>query len=189
MAADIPTTEPQSVTAGDTLQWTIALPDYPASDGWTLKYNLVGAAGQIAIESTPDSDDHLVSVSPATSAVYTPGRYRAAKYVEKGADETLERVTLGTLDMVVAPNLAGATAASDTRSHARKVLDALEALIEGRATRSDKSYTIDISGSRRSIESLTVIELLEARDRYASMVWQEESGGQLIVPVRTRFVR
>jgi hypothetical protein len=32
------TSEPVRITAGDTVAWTKALPDYPASAGWVLKY-------------------------------------------------------------------------------------------------------------------------------------------------------
>ena len=36
MAADIPTKEPLTIRAGDTIEWTKSIDDYKASDGWTL---------------------------------------------------------------------------------------------------------------------------------------------------------
>ena len=40
---DIATAEPALLQAGDTLRWRIALPDYPASDGWALAYRLINS--------------------------------------------------------------------------------------------------------------------------------------------------
>ena len=34
---NIATTEPSSLTAGDTATWLKSLPDYPATDGWALE--------------------------------------------------------------------------------------------------------------------------------------------------------
>jgi len=38
MAATIPTKEPLTIRAGDTIKWKRSIDDYKASDGWTLKY-------------------------------------------------------------------------------------------------------------------------------------------------------
>ena len=66
--ASIPTTEPETITAGDSLTWKRTLADYPAGT-WTLKYRLINADGKIDITATASGTDHLVSVEPATSAV------------------------------------------------------------------------------------------------------------------------
>lgn len=38
MAFTVPETEPDTITAGDLWTWTKSLPDYSASDNWTLSY-------------------------------------------------------------------------------------------------------------------------------------------------------
>ena len=38
MATDIPTKEPLTIRAGDTIEWIKNIDDYKASDGGTLKY-------------------------------------------------------------------------------------------------------------------------------------------------------
>ena len=73
--ADIPTTEPAAVNAGDTVRWRRALADYPASAGWALTYTLLNAAGKITITASAQGDDHLVSVPAATSAGWAAGDY------------------------------------------------------------------------------------------------------------------
>jgi hypothetical protein len=117
-----PTTEPSRVTAGDTIAWTKSLPDYPASSGWILKYRLINAAGKLDITATAAGDDHAVSVPAATSAAWLAGTYTVTAWVEKGAERYTVSVS-GTL--LVEPNLAAAVAGLDTRSEAKKILDAL----------------------------------------------------------------
>ena len=47
--ATLPTSTPSKLTAGDSAEWTISLPDYPAS-AWTLTYYLVKEGRQVVIE-------------------------------------------------------------------------------------------------------------------------------------------
>lgn len=186
---DTPTIEPVSVTAGDSISWLQSLSDYPASSGWALKYALRSTAGKIDLTSAASGDDHLITVTPAASALWTAGTYQFQKYVEKGSAETLQRVTLGLGSMIVAASLAAMTTATDTRSWARRSLEAIEAVIEGRASRSDKSYQIDFGGNRQSCESMTIKELLAARDDFATRCWQEEQPDVFVIPVCTVFSR
>jgi hypothetical protein len=123
----IPTTEPASVTAGDTIQWTKALPDYPASAGWVLSYAFTGP-GNISITSTASGDDHAVTVTAANSADWVSGSYIGQAYVTKAA--TSERYTVATgLQLTVAANLATASGLS----WARRCLAAIQAVLEGKA--------------------------------------------------------
>ncbi len=187
MSVEIPTTEPAAVTAGDSLTWQIALPDYPASAGWTLKYALVSLAGKYDLAASAAGDAHLIEVAAATSAAWQPGTYQVQKYVEHGAAATLRRITLGLGSLTVLRSLAALDAATDTRSFARRALAAIEAVIEGRAGRTDKSFEINTGGTSRRLEHLSINELLDARSRFAALVWQEERPA--FIPVRTVFVR
>lgn len=116
------TTEPSRVTAGDTIAWTKSLPDYPASSGWTLKYRLINAAGKLDITAAASGADHAVTVPAATSAAWPAGTYAVTAWVEKAAKRYTVSVA-GTI--LVEPNLAAAVAGIDTRSEAKKILDAL----------------------------------------------------------------
>ena len=49
--ATTPTTEPASITAGDTLTWQKTLADYPATV-WTLKYRFINATAKVDITAT-----------------------------------------------------------------------------------------------------------------------------------------
>lgn len=164
--------EPPALYAGDTIAWNIALPDYPASGGWTLKYNAVSAGGRFALTSAPSSDDHAVAASGITTAAFAPGTYSLTKYVEH-SDGT--RVTLSELSLLVKPDLAGKTAAFDNRSHVKKVLDAIESVLEGRAGTDQLELTIDGTTLKRT----PVADLLILRSKYLGYLQQEQQAANL----------
>jgi len=153
---DTPTTEPTEVTAGDTVKWTRTLSDYPAGT-WTLSYTLVNSASKITITASASGTDHLVSVTPATSAAWSAGLYDWQAYVTDGTD----RYQVDSGRLTIHANYAGVTTLDD-RSHVKKTLDAIEAVIEGRASQSQQSYTIN----GRSLTRIPLAELYEFRKQY-----------------------
>lgn len=141
--ATIPTKEPASVTAGDTLAWTKSLTDYPASAGWTLKYRLINATSKIDIIAAASGADHTVTVPAATSVAYVAGWYDWQAFVEKAA----ERYTIGSGRIQILPNLAGVAAAGfDDRSQPRRILELLMAAYESAVTSRSFVYEYQIAG-------------------------------------------
>jgi hypothetical protein len=134
-----PTTEPEKITAGDYVQWKKegsacidpAGNSCLASDGWTLTYALTKTSDQITITAADSGDDHLVTLSAATTAGYTAGIYSWQAYVTGGSSERY-MIDSGTIEIL--PNLAVQTTGYDDRTHVKTVLDALEARLENRAT-------------------------------------------------------
>ena len=166
--AEIPTIEPTQFRAGDTVKWIKSLADYPASAGWTLKYRLINSAAKYDITASASGDDHSVTVAASASALYTAGSYQWQAYVEKGS----ERYTVGTGTIDVLVNLAGLSAAYDTRSHVKKTLDAIEAAIEA-IDKGVLSYTISVGGSSRTFTKRNFDELIKLRSLYKSEYTQE----------------
>ena len=166
MSTSIPTTEPTSARAGDTWRWSRSLADYPAPT-WTLAYTLVNAAGKVSITAVADGAAHLVSVAPATTAAYAAGRYDWVAHVTDGTDRY--QVDSGSIDVL--PDLSSLSS-YDGRSHARKMLSAIDALLESRATTADLDLVAtaigDVSATKRP-------ELLmEWRRHYAALVASED---------------
>ena len=159
------TSEPSALYAGDTINWLISCADYPATSGWTLKYKAVSSTGYFAITTTPSGADHLASVAMATTAAYTPGNYTLTKYVES----ITELVTLAELLLTVRPAFSGKTAAYDARSHVKKVLDAIEATLEGRAAVDQLELTIDGTTLKR----MPIEQLITLRSTYAAEYQRE----------------
>lgn len=173
MAAEIPTTEPLSVRAGDTWKWTRTLADYPASS-WTLKYRFKNAAGGFEVTASASGDDYSVTVAAATTAGYAAGSYTWIAWVEGGSSEKYT-VDQGTL--TVGQDYRGSTAAAalDDRSHARKVLAAIEAVIESRASKDQEEYTIN----GRSLKRTSIGDLLKLRQKYQAAVAAEDAAAKM----------
>ena len=163
----IPTIEPSEVRAGDTWEWTRTLADWPASV-WTLTYILHNATAKETIVATADGDDHSVSVAPAVTALIAAGRYDWIAQVSDGVSRY--QVDSGAMD--VQPDLS-AVASYDGRSHARIMLDALEAILEGRATDGDID-TIRASYGEVTTERDRAL-LTQLRAQYAAAVAAEDA--------------
>jgi hypothetical protein len=161
-----PTTEPASVTAGDTITWQRTLADYPATT-YTLKYRLINAAGKIDITAAASGTDHLVSVSSTTSASWTAGTYAYQAWVEK----TGERVTIGSGTMVVSPNLAALTS-YDARSDAAKIVDQLMAAYKTYTASSGHVQEYEIGNRRMRYRSAT--EILDQINHWKGILASEK---------------
>lgn len=172
MAQTVPTREPSSVVAGDTVAWRKTLSAYPAGEGWVLKYRLINAAGKIDITASASGDDHAVNETAATSAAWAAGAYAWQSYVEKGA----ERYTVETGSITIKPNLAAQAGGFDTRSTAKKTLDLLDAaLLQHGANAWTQEY--EIAGRRMKFRS--VAEFMALRDKMKAEVAREVAAERL----------
>ena len=172
---------PEKITAGVTLDLTVPVLAYPAPD-WSLDLILRGPAG-IDLPSIDDGASHRFSVSAATTADWVPGRYWWSLRAVMGAEVVL--IDEGQLTIVA--DLAQVDGAFDNRSHAEKVLAAVEAVIEGRATLDQESYTI----AGRSLSRTPIAELQRLRLFYRGEVQRERAAarGQGLIgrQVKVRF--
>lgn len=151
---------PDSITAGTTLSFTVALTAYPPPD-WSLSLLLRGPQAH-DLTSTQDGTLHAFGVSAVDSAGWPPGAYWYSLRATDGAE--VHEVETGTLN--VAADLAAVSTDYDGRSHAEKVLEAIEAVIEGRATKDQDSYRIN----NRELRRTPISQLLKLRDVYRQEV-------------------
>lgn len=165
--ANTQTREPALIVAGDTITWQSSLSEFPASDGWVLHYRLINSTHKYDIDCSAAGDNHLASVAAAVSATWAAGYYSWTAYVTK-ADA---RYTIGNGTLMIKADLAAAAAGVDTRSHAVRTLEAIEAVIEGRATQAHQEYAI----LGRQMKFIPIAELLVLRDRYRSEVASEQA--------------
>lgn len=172
MSADVLTTEPAELRAGLTWQWRRVFADYPASE-WTLTYwfkQQAPSGSKFSVVASADSDAYAVDVAASTTAAYAADDYSWAAVVTAG-DEAFE-VARGTLKVLPRYN---ADAALDDRTHAKKVLEAIEAVIEGRATKDQEEYSI---GSR-SLKRTPLKELRDLREYYRAEVARQQADENL----------
>ena len=144
------------IYAGNTVKFDKAFADYKASDGYSLEYSLVNNSVKYTFTATADGDDFAVNVSASTTATWQPGDYKYFAFIKNGTERFL--VEQGSVTIKPDP----ASTVFDSRSHVKKMLDAIESVIEGRATEDISTYTIN----GRQIVKMTLEELLKARSLY-----------------------
>lgn len=170
MSAAIPTTEPTQLRAGETLSFSRSLPDYPAnaSPAWAITYAFRGpGVSKIDFTSAASGSDHLVTVAFATTAEWKPGIYTGTGVVSNGT--TKAQVYSGQL--IVLPNLAAQEADFDARSQARRTLDNINAVLEGRAS----STVLNSMVEGTKLERIPHEDLLKLRDYFQNLVNQERA--------------
>ena len=111
----------------------------------------------VTIDAAPDGDNHLVTITDANISV--AGEYTVQGYVKNGA----ERHTVYSGRITVTPDLTALSGTTyDGRTHAQRVIDAIEAVIEGRATKDQEEMWID----RNRLVRTPFETLMKIRDRY-----------------------
>ena len=156
--------EPSRIVAGETVKWLTQLADYPASEGWVLTTTLVSAAQRYVITSTASEDDHLSVAAAATTAGWVAADYALRSQVALAG----EVYTVRESTVTVAPSFASAI---DARSNARRALDAINAVLVGRADSAVADYTIN----GRSARYTPVPELLRLRSHFQVEVMREDA--------------
>lgn len=153
---------PYEFYAGDTVIWQIENlhTDYSNSTHTlTYKFRLENnGSTNFSVDATADGNNYKITLSASTTASITEGKYNFIAYVTRTSDSARVTVDRGMIE--VKPNLASST--SETRSHAKKMLDLIESLLEGKATKDVSSYSI----AGRSLNKMSVSELLEWRNYY-----------------------
>lgn len=161
-STNYPTVEPSELIIGDRWLWKRAdlASDYPVAD-YALSYTAdkQGAGStSFSITATESGGEYLVEVASATTAGYTAGTYNWQAYITRASDSQRVSVARGTWNVIA--NLSASTA--DPRSHVKKVLDAIEAVLESRATVDQMAYSIQ----GRSLSRTPIADLLLLRDKY-----------------------
>jgi hypothetical protein len=190
---ELPTHEPREFAAGETPRWRKSLADFPASDGWALDYYLRGAGAGLDAGASADGDGFLVEVPAAATENLAPGSYRWQGWVSKGA----ERYQVADVPVVVKQGFAGVVAAAtvETRSEVKQILDAVDAMIKGKATKDQQQYTIAGGGGYRMLMRIPVSELIQLRREYARLYAAERRrerirrGGSPFSTIKVRFDR
>lgn len=162
------------------VKWTKYLASYTPADGWSLTYSLADSAKFLSVLATDNGDgSHLATISTTDSADLAPttGPYRTLTLVGRVAKET-EKYEVVVSQILVYPNL---TAAYDARTHAKTVLDAIEATIAGRATKDQEAISLP---DGRSISRTPMSDLMSLRQHY-----RRECDAQLKAEGLTRGVR
>ena len=169
--ANYPTQEPDTLVVGD--RWMWRRPDlasiYDPSE-YALTYEFHrdsggGGANQFTITATETSDDYIIEVPSATTDAYVANAYIWYAFITRSSDSERIAVDNGRAELI--DDFADSNA--DVRSHAKTVLDAIEATIEGRASQDQMSYSI----AGRSLSRMSIDDLMTFRNRYRAEYLEE----------------
>lgn len=171
---------PETIRAGLTFRHVATVTAYPAP-AWALSLLLRGPSS-ITLTAAPSGSQHVFSATAAQTAVWTPGEYWFSARVQN--DTGLYEVDTG--QIVIVPDMAQAAPGFDGRSQNRRTLDAINAVIEKRASLDQERYTIN----NRELWRTPIADLLKLQATYAARVAAEErkaKGRPVISQLKVRF--
>lgn len=177
---------PKELTVGESLEWKKSFSDYPASE-WTLVYYFRGAGKGFDAAATADGDKFEIAVAKTVTAEMSAGNYYFQAFVTKN-DEKIE-VDAGEVTVKASIGSLAVATTLDDRSAVKRTLDAIVALLEGKATLDQQEYTI----GDRQLKRYSIPDLLELRKTYARLYEQEKraerkrAGGGVFKHYKVRF--
>ena len=163
--------EPSTLVLGDYWAWRRddLASDYPVGS-YALTYEFHEDSGgggnhKFTLTATEADDTYYIEAASSSTTSYTIGDYIWEAYITKSSDSN--RIIVDSGRTTITENLANTNA--DLRSHAKIVLDAIEAVIENRASMDQSSMSI----AGRSLSRMSIDELLTFRDRYKAEYLKE----------------
>ena len=159
---------PARLTAGDT--WAFCLPDdlsQYASPSWTMRAVLSPRSGGVPLSINASFDGarwNVLAPASETSSLF-PGEWSCVAVWT--SQDGLDRHTATVGSFTVAPDPV--TFTGDSRSKSARILAAIEAAIEGRATKDADAFTIE----GRSITRTPIADLIRLRNIYRAEVAAE----------------
>jgi hypothetical protein len=165
---DVPSTLPTELLAGNSWQWDRDYGDYPQPT-WTATAYFEKAGKTFGVAATASGTAQRFTIAAATTATYPPGRYRIRVRATDGSQVFVAES--GWCQVEVDPAAAGTY---DTRTDARKMLDAINAFLIGNASTAQASMSI----AGRQISRWPLAELTKWRDQLKTEVRTEEQGSR-----------
>ena len=167
-------TEPTTIRAKTTIKWTRSAFSYSAENGYVLRYEFRSSVGGFNVDASGSGTTHTVSQTSNQTANYVAGDYRWELYALKGSDlnNPDERSFIDEGFVTVLANTSAASA-HDFRSQVKKILDAIETMITGKASRDVEEYEISTGDGSRKLKHIALPELIELRATYSTLYKQE----------------
>jgi len=156
---------PKKIRSGDTLQFKVRLDGFSSSTD-TLSFYLASASENYSFTATDSTGEFLISVPATETANWQRGEYTLNAVVT-----SIEGVVTTVKDypVEITPNLRFGNA--DPRTHVKRSLDAINAVLEKRAGHDVQEYEID---NRRLIR-MPVTELMRLKSHF-QMLYAQECG-------------
>ncbi|MCL1124230.1 hypothetical protein [Shewanella surugensis] len=168
--------ELKKISAGTSLNWTF---EHDLADGtWQFEYILRGQSA-IAIAASAENGQVTFIATASTTATWIAGHYDWRLYASKGDEKHV--IESGQLE--IEPDFTQVQAEYDPRSHAKRMLDAINTVLEGRILSDHERYSID----GRSLDRIPIMELHKLRRSYILKFSRENGSGFRIKRVLARL--
>ena len=166
-----------SLPAGDSATWLddpISLPDGRSADatGWTLKYYLRGPSS-LDLTALVSSKSWSTTLAATSSATLTPGSYAWTAIITSGS----ERITVGTGQFTITPDLTQQVGIYDPRSDAQKALASCEAAMSTFNATGGKVRKYQIAG--REMEFQSIGDLMTLHSFWKAKVHREQTSNSI----------
>lgn len=178
------------IVQGTTYEWEVKLSDYLPSDGWALKYYLRGAGTGLDLTATEEDDVFQLLITATQSAALTIGDYAWQSIAEKDTEKVF--IASGNIKIKEGFSTILPAVTFDNRSPVKIALDAVDAMLLGKATLDQQRYVI----GNRQLDRIPIPDLLALRDKYQKLYNQElreanakNGTGKIFKPYVTRFRR
>lgn len=137
-------------------------------------------AGSINLTAQAEGAAHRFLAQATETADWASGDYWYSIRATDGTDV----IEVESGQITIKPDLASITEPHDGRNHVQRMLDAIEAVLEKRATIDQERYRIN----NRELYRTPIGELLKLRDRYrAELARMRRGAGLFDQTVRVRF--
>jgi hypothetical protein len=173
--------EPTELAQGESVKWIRQAVDYPANL-WDAQYRFraLGGDGYGAdVDCTEDGDSFEAVLTSAQSSQMSTGMYEAQLWVTSKSDATDVRQIDSIRVEVRKGFVEGNLESVDIRSTAKQILDAIDAMLIGKATADQMEFTIETQVGRRALKRIPMAELIQARTYYAGVVAREDQAERL----------
>lgn len=179
MTATVRTIEPTQITTREEVHWTKSYADYPATL-WQLNYYFrsnLGAGFNLvwATEVTADGDDFdiLMPAAKIDTEITVGGWYTWQAVLVEIADTTNKiNIAQGRTKIIIGFDPAS-TAAFETRTKAKIMLDTIDAALLAFATSDVTEYELSTPSGSRRVKRSDKTQLTEQRKYWAAIVTNE----------------
>lgn len=168
MAITTGTSTPTQFTAGDSVSWTVAHLDYPATD-WVLTYYFAREGfDTIEIVATASGDSHAAAMTGSQSGRFSAGRWNWFSRAEDQSEGVIVAAS-GVVDVLADPS------ASHAQTFAERSLAMLESSLEGDLPTAQES--VNVFGV--DITKMPISERFVLRDKLKAEVSRERRARRL----------
>lgn len=154
--------------AGDSINWQIDFTNFKSIDGYLLNLVFVNTKDKFTVNSNGNTDGSFsVAIAGTVTSNYKNGKYLLFIVLTRLSDNFTKQIEYGYLE--IKENILH-VAELDNRTHAEKMIELINLILEGKIEDDVSSYSIN----GRQLNKYSFKELIELRNQYKLEVEAEK---------------